>query len=102
MIAQFWLLLFACLAIGYGAGWFTPRIKRLGRVARWLGFGLLPFWAYAGVMATTKSTGTLREDFAWFMVGLMMLSPIILSWIVGFVIATMVWRRNSAADVNRA
>ena len=96
MTAQFWLLVFASLAIGYGAGWFTPRIRRLGRVARWIGFGLLPFWAYAGVMAMSTPTGTLREDFAWFMVGLMMLSPVILPWIVGFVSATILLRRQSA------
>lgn len=96
MTTQFWLLIFASFAIGYSVGWFTPRIKWLGRVARWVGFALLPFWAYVGVLATSTSTGTLSEDLAWFIVGLMMLSPVILSWIVGFASAAIVLRRQSA------
>ena len=96
---QLWLFLYAGGALGYGTGWFGARIGWLGRVPGLLALGLLPFWLYTAFMLAGRPTGTLREDIAWFALGAVMLSPILVSWIVGFVAALFVRRRQARSTI---
>ena len=69
--------------------------------ARRVTLGLLPFWAYLGFMLTVKSTASVKEDLVWFGVGLMMLSPFIVSWMGAYAIAAYVRRKRVVPGVDK-
>lgn len=95
MTLAVWLTFAACGALGFGAGWFGPRVPRRGPSGRLIILGLLPVWMYTIFMLSGGSTGLLREDIAWFILGLLMLSPFFATWLVAFLIAIMVRRSRS-------
>ncbi|WP_341711962.1 hypothetical protein [Erythrobacter sp.] len=96
----FWLLCFASICIGYGVGWFSPRLSFFGPVGRIAVFGLLPVWLYSAFMATAASTGSFREDAGWFGVGLMMISPFVALWFGGFSSAVIMRRRRARLRID--